>query len=73
MEIVIVIFLPIAIFLLLQNNIVIKNKSEQKPVREKVNPNLPDIMGQSKPKKTIQCQTLPMKAKYRNRKYTPKN
>lgn len=49
MEIVIVICLLIVIVLLLQDKIVIKNRSEQKPTQEKVNPNLPDIMGQPKP------------------------
>lgn len=52
MEIVIVICLLIVIALLLQDTIVIKKRSEQKPVQEKVNPNLPDIMGQPKPVKS---------------------
>jgi hypothetical protein len=63
MEIVIVICLLIVIALLLQDKIVIKKRSEQKPTKGKINPNLPDIMGQPKPKEAIQCQTLPMKAK----------
>lgn len=49
MEIVIVICLLIVIALLLQDKIVIKKRSEHKPKQEKVNPNLPDIMGQPKP------------------------
>lgn len=49
METVIVICLLIIIALLLQDKIVIKKRSEQKPMQEKVNPNLPDIMGQPKP------------------------
>lgn len=52
MEIVIVICLLIVIALLLQDKIVIKKSSEEKPVQEKVNPNLPDIMGQPKPIKS---------------------
>ncbi|QEM02295.1 conjugal transfer protein TraD [Mucilaginibacter rubeus] len=48
MEIVIVICLLIVIVLLLQDKIVIYKRSEQKPMQEKVNPNLPDIMGQPK-------------------------
>ncbi|HBN6702626.1 TPA: conjugal transfer protein TraD [Elizabethkingia anophelis] len=56
MEIVIVICLLIVIVLLLQDKIVIKKRSEQKPKQEKVNPNLPDIMGQPKP---VRSQTLP--------------
>jgi hypothetical protein len=49
METIIVICLLIIIALLLQDKIIIKKKSEQKPMQEKVNPNLPDIMGQPKP------------------------
>ena len=49
MEIVIVICLLIVIFLLVQDKIIIKKRSEQKPTQVKINPNLPDIMGQPKP------------------------
>lgn len=49
MEIVIVICLLIAIALLLQDKIVIRKKSEEKSKQAKVNPKLPDIMGQPKP------------------------
>ena len=53
MEIVIVICLLIVIVLLLQDKIVIHKRSQQKPMQqEKVNPNLPDIMGQPKPVKS---------------------
>lgn len=52
METIIVICLLIIIALLVQDKIVIKKKSEQKPKQEKVNPNLPDIMGQPKPVKS---------------------
>ncbi|MDM1048436.1 conjugal transfer protein TraD [Sphingobacterium hotanense] len=53
METIIVICLLIVIALLLQDKIVIKKRSEQKkPVQEKVNANLPDIMGQPKPVKS---------------------
>lgn len=52
MEIVIVICLLIVIALLLQDKIAIKKRSEQKPTQEKVNPHLPDIMGQPKPVKS---------------------
>lgn len=53
MEIVIVVCLLIVIALLLQDKIVIKRKSEQKP---KQDPKLPDIMGQPKP---VRSQSLP--------------
>lgn len=53
MEIVIVICLLIVIALLLQDKIVIKIRSEQKPVQKKINPDLPDIMGQPKPVRSL--------------------
>ncbi|WP_430615638.1 conjugal transfer protein TraD [Flavobacterium sp. JP2137] len=53
METVIVICLLIVIALLLQDKIVIKKRSEKKPMQEKVNPNLPDIMGQPRPKRSL--------------------
>ena len=49
MEIIIVICLLIVIVLLLQDKIVIHKRSKQDPPHKKVNPNLPDIMGQPKP------------------------
>lgn len=56
MEIVITICLLIIIVLLLQDKVVIQWKSEKKPAQEKVNPKLPDIMGQPRP---IRSQSLP--------------
>ena len=53
MEIVIVICLLIVIFLLVQDKIIIKKRSEQKPTQGKINPNLPDIMGQPKPVRSL--------------------
>ena len=53
METVIVICLLIIIVLLVQDKIVIKKRSEQKPKQEKINPNLPDIMGQPKPVRSL--------------------
>jgi len=53
MEILIVICLLIVIALLLQDKIVIKKISEQRPKQEKMNPNLPDIMGQPKPMRSL--------------------
>ena len=53
MEIVIVICLLIVIALLVQDKIVIKKSSERKPIQEKSNPKLPDIMGQPRPKKSL--------------------
>ena len=56
METVIVICLLIIIVLLVQDKIVSKKRSEQKPKQEKVNLNLPDIMGQPKP---VRSQSAP--------------
>ena len=53
MEIVIVICLLIVIFLLVQDKIIIKKRSEQKPTQGKINPNLPDIMGKPKPVRSL--------------------
>ncbi len=53
METVIVICLLIVIALLVQDKIVIRKRSEQKPKQQKVNPNLPDIMGQPKPVRSL--------------------
>ncbi len=53
MEIVIVICLLIVIVLLLQDKIVIVKKTEQRPSQEKTNPDLPDIMGQPKPVRSL--------------------
>ena len=53
METIIVICLLIIIYLLLQDKIVIKKRPEQKKtVKEKVNTNIPDVMGQPKPVKS---------------------
>ncbi|WP_444660090.1 conjugal transfer protein TraD [Flavobacterium columnare] len=62
METVIVICLLITIILLVQDKIIIKKRSEQKPTQEKVNPNLPDIMGQPKP---VRSHSVPMNANER--------
>ena len=45
--------LLIVIALLLQDKIVIKKRSEQELTQEIVNPNLPDIMGQPKPMRSL--------------------
>ena len=53
METVIVICLLIIIVLPVQDKIVRKERSEQKPMQEKVISNLPDIIGQPKPVKSL--------------------
>ncbi|MFV8392819.1 conjugal transfer protein TraD [Flavobacterium sp. LB2P6] len=53
METVIVICLLIVIFLLAKDKIVIKKYHKHQPNQEKVNSNLPDIMGQPKPQRSL--------------------
>jgi hypothetical protein len=53
METVIVICLLIVIVLLVEDKIVIRKRTEQKPTQKKTNPNLPDIMGQPKPMRSL--------------------
>ena len=53
METAILICLLIIIALLVQDKIIIKKKTEQKPTQEKLNPNLPDIMGQPKSMRSL--------------------
>lgn len=56
MEIVIIICLLIVIILLLQDKVVTQWKPKGKPEQPKVNPKLPDIMGQPKP---VRSQSVP--------------
>lgn len=53
METIIVICLLIVIVLLLQDKIVIHKRSKQEPTPEKIKPDLPDIMGQPKPRRSL--------------------
>lgn len=73
MEIVIVICLLIVIALLLQDKIVIKRKSEQKPMQKKVNPNLPDIMGQPKPVRSLSVPNTANESQIEEREINPDN
>ncbi|QQU05253.1 conjugal transfer protein TraD [Myroides odoratus] len=73
MEIVIVICLLIVIALLLQDKIVIKKRSEQKPKQEKVNPNLPDIMGQPKPIRSLSVPNTANESQIAEQEINPTN
>ena len=53
MEIIIVICLLIVIVLLLQDKIVLGKSVKKIPIQEKINPKLPEIMGQPKPKRSL--------------------
>lgn len=53
MEAVIVICQLIVIVLLLQDKIVFRKKTEEKTIQEKINPNLPNIMGQPKSMRSL--------------------
>jgi hypothetical protein len=68
-----VICLLIVIALLLQDKIVIKRKSEQKPMQKKVNPNLPDIMGQPKPVRSLSVPNTANESQIEEREINPDN
>jgi len=73
METIIVICLLIIIVLLVQDKIVIKKKSEQKPKQEKVNPNLPDIMGQPKSVRSQSVQNSANESQIEEKETNPDN
>jgi hypothetical protein len=73
METIIVICLVIVIALLLQDKIVIHIRKEQKPIQEKPNLNLPDIMGQSKPTKSLLVPNSTIKSQNKKKKQKKKN
>ena len=60
MEILIAICLLISIFLFAQDRIISKKRSKQKSSQVKVNFNLPDIMGQPKPKRSLSMPSITM-------------
>jgi hypothetical protein len=73
MEILILICLLIIVVLLLQDKIVIQTRSQQKPKQEKVNPNLPGIMGQPKPVKRHSLPNTTNKSQIAEQEITPDN
>ena len=74
MEIVIVICLLIVIVLLVQDKIVIHKRSQQKPMQqEKVNPNLPDIMGQPKPVRSLSVPNTANESQITEQEINPDN
>lgn len=73
METVIVICLLIIIVLLIQDEVVIKKKSEQKPKQEKANPNLPDIMGQPKPARSLSVPNTTNESQITEKEINPDN
>jgi hypothetical protein len=73
METVIVICLLIVIALLVQDKIVIKKRSEHKPMQEKVNPNLPDIMGQPKPVRSLSVPNAANESQIEEQEINPDN
>ena len=73
MEIVIVICLLIVIVLLLQDKIVIKKRSGQKSIQEKANPNLPDIMGQPKPVRSLSVPNIATERQIKEPEINPDN
>jgi hypothetical protein len=73
METVIVICLLIVIALLVQDKIVIKKRSKHKPMQEKVNPNLPDIMGQPKPVRSLSLPNAANESQIEEQEINPDN
>lgn len=73
METVIVICLLIVIVLLLHDKITVKKKSDQKPKQEKVNPSLPDIMGQSKPVRSLSVPNTANESQIEEQEINPDN
>ena len=73
MEIVIVICLLIVIFLLVQDKIIIKKRSEQKPTQGKINLNLPDIMGQPKPVQRLSVPNTATERQIQEKEINPAN
>jgi hypothetical protein len=74
METVIVICLLIVIVLLLQDKIVIKKSLKQQQTKqEKINPNLPDIMGQPKPVRSLSVPNNATKSQIEETAVNPDN
>ncbi|RUT70240.1 conjugal transfer protein TraD [Flavobacterium cupreum] len=73
MEIIIVICLLIVIALLLQDRIVIKKRVKQEQAKQKVNPNLPDIMGQPKPVRRLSVQNTATERQIEEKEINPDN
>ena len=73
MEIVIVICLLIVIVLLLQDKIITHKRSKQDPPQKKVNPNLPDIMGQPKPVERLSVPNTATERQIQEKEINPAN
>jgi len=73
MEIVIVICLLIVIVLLLQDKIITHKRSKQEPPQKKVNPNLPDIMGQPKPVERLSVPNTATERQIQEKEINPVN
>ncbi|OYD40867.1 conjugal transfer protein TraD [Sphingobacterium cellulitidis] len=73
MEIVIVICLLIIIYLLLQDKIISKKQPQQHSVPKKVNPSLPDIMGQPKPVRSLSLPKVSNESQLEDQEINPAN
>ena len=73
METLIVICLLIVIALLLQDKIMIHKGKEQKLTQEKLNPNLPDILGKSKPIRSLSVPTKASESQNKNQEQETDN
>ena len=73
MEIVIVVCLLIIIALVVQDKIIIKKKLEKKLPQEKINPSLPDIMGQPKPVERLSVPNTANESQIEEQEINPDN
>jgi hypothetical protein len=73
METIIVICLLIIIVLLVQDKVVIKKRTEQKSTQAKVNPKLPDIMGQPKPLRSLSVPNTTNESQIKEPEINPDN
>lgn len=73
MEIIIVICLLVVIALLLQDKIIIGKRVKKIPTQEKVNPKLPAIMGQPKPKQNLSPPKPSKESHFKDQMIDPSN
>lgn len=73
MEIIIVICLLIVIVLLLQDKIVFGKRVKKIPTQEKINPKLPEIMGQPKPKQNLSPPKPSKESHFKDQMIDPSN
>ncbi|WP_291115937.1 conjugal transfer protein TraD [Empedobacter sp. UBA7248] len=73
MEIIIVLCLIIIIYLLLQDKIISKKQPRQHNIQKKVNQNLPDLMGQPKPVRSLSLSKVSNESQLEDKEINPAN